>query len=743
MINLPSEGAVPLKMLKNLITLVVSLGCIASSPAQNWASDYTVEGATDGETMSSALIAIGDINGDGVDDFAASSPNDSSVTFRSGSISLFSGADGALIAKRYGEEYAEATGNQLAYLGTYNNDTLALFAASSPFFASSTGLFSGIVRVYSYDLTTNTLDLYLSIDGPSAGQIFGIALIGYQYDASPDNKLELAVSAIGHNALDGAVYIYQIDDTDQSASLVEIIEGAAGQKELLGFSISAAVANNQPTIFIGSPFADDMASRSGAVSILTNTGGNLLDLVNPFSGVAGANLGYAVAAGEDVTGDGVADFFSSCPSIDNGYLVTWNSVTTSRTLEGTNANEAFGSSITIVQDNDFDGIPDVLVGAPQALNNRGRAALHNLSTLDQTQIVGFFGGATDDFFGTTVTSSASPFLSALLIGAVGDNNSAGSVTHHSLEVSDVTVNVSGTFEVLTDVTVRVNDLFDGGTLFFYVGENNSPSTFGNHDLDISGNVQLFATYANSDSTVYQDFTISETFADGTNLVFQVVEEYGTLVRYSDLAGGTVDVPQITSILNGSFEWYTDVIVRANNLFAGGTVYYYVGDDYGPSVIGNHNLTVSGNVQLIASFVNNNPTADVNFLIADTFPDGTELFFQVVEEYASLTRYSNVSSGTVSEPTTFELFNQGNTAGASMGLRAIGALPGAVVNFYGTLNSSIDPINGSLIDSAATGSGGSAIVNVNVPASMVGATAYLRARDMTNGEKTQILTVVFL
>jgi hypothetical protein len=839
-------------MLKNLITVVVSLGCIASSPAQNWVSDYSVEGATAGETMSSAIIAIGDINGDGVDDFAASSPNDSSVTFRSGSISLFSGADGALIAKRYGEEYAEATGYQLAYLGTYNNDTLALFAASSPFFASSTGPFSGIVRVYSYDLTTDTLDLYLSIDGPSAGQMFGIALIGYQYDASPDNKLELAVSAIGHNALDGAVYIYQIDDTTQTASLLEIVEGAAGQKELLGFSISPAILNGLPTLFMGSPFADDMARHSGAVSVLSSSSGDLIDLVNPFSGVANAHLGYAVAAGIDVTGDGVADFLSSCPSIGNGYLITWNSGSTYLTLEGVNANEAFGSSISIVPDSNFDGLDDVLVGGPQAASNRGRAALHSLSTPDQTEIVSFSGTDADDFFGTTIASISSPSLSPLLIGAVGDNDGAGSITQHSLDIPDITINSMGTYEVLTDVTLQVNDLFDGGMLYFYVGESNSPSTVGNHDLDISGNVQLYATYANSDSVVHQEFTIPETYANGTTLIFQVVEEYNLLTRYSDLVGGTVYVPEVTTMVNGSFEWYTDVTVRASNLFDGGTVYYYVGESYGPSTFGGHDLTISGNVQLIASFVNTSATADVDFSILDSYPDGTEFFFQVVEEYNTLTRYSNISYGTVSEPsaeiittvigsfewytdvtvrasnlfdggtvyyyvgennspstfgghdlnisgnvelissfvntsatadvdfsildsypdgtnlyfqvveeysiltrysnlsggtvtepTTFELFNSGNTAGAQMGLRAVGALPGAVVNFYGTLNSTIDPVDGALISSAVTGSGGSATININVPASMSGATAYLRARDMTNGEKTQILTVVFL
>jgi hypothetical protein len=147
--------------------------------------------------------------------------------------------------------------------------------------------------------------------------------------------------------------------------------------------------------------------------------------------------------------------------------------------------------------------------------------------------------------------------------------------------------------------------------------------------------------------------------------------------------------------------------------------------------------------LIDSFVNTSATADVVFSVLDSYPDGTDLYFQVVEEYSILTRYSNLSGGTVSEPTTFELFNQGNTAGAQMGLRAVGANPGAVVSFYGTLNSTIDPVDGALISSAVTGSGGSAVININVPASMSGATAYLRAQDTTTGDKTQILIVVFI
>jgi hypothetical protein len=286
-------------------------------------------------------------------------------------------------------------------------------------------------------------------------------------------------------------------------------------------------------------------------------------------------------------------------------------------------------------------------------------------------------------------------------------------------------------------------LFIGSNVYFYVGESNTPSTFGNHNLDISGNVQLFASYTTSGHTEYQDFTISEIYPDGANLVFQVVEEYGTLVRYSNLVGGSVIAPDISTTVTGSFEWDTDVTVSASNLYNGSTVYFYVGLSNVPSTFGNHDLNISGNVQLFESFANSNSTADRLFTISDSLPEGTNLYFQVVEEYNSLTRYSNLSGGTVVEPTLFELFNQGNTAGQQMGLRVTGGSPWSVVDFYGTLNGSIDPIDGALINSANTGGDGSATININVPASMSGATAYLRAQDTFFGNKTQILTVVFL
>ena len=724
-------------MIRTLITLTISLGCLASSLAQDWSEDYTVNGSVAGDAFGSSIVSVGDLDGDGTADFVTGSPSYGASVFRSGSISFFSGADGSLLATRDGEEFGEGTGGTLAYLGTYENDNLALIASSSPFFPSSNGNFSGIIRIYSYDISAGILDLFMTIEGVAPGEMLGMSMVGFQYDSVADNSLELAASAIGHNGLDGAVYIYKIDSATAEASIVSTIEGVAGQQELLGFSLSKAALNNQATLLMGSPFAHDVANRAGAVSVLSNTSQGIISLTNPFSGTENAYLGFAVAAGEDVTGDGVADFIASTPYLGNGHIVTWKSVNSLRTLEGSYAGEAFGSSIALIQDLDFDGISDIIVGAPQAANDKGRVALHNLASASQDEIHSFVGSDVGQMLGSAVTTITNSDISPILIGS---NESIG---RHSLEISDVTISASGTYEVLTDITVGAEDLFIGSNVYFYVGESNTPSTFGNHDLDISGNVQLFASYTTSGHTEYQDFAISELYPDGTNLIFQVVEEYGFLTRYSDLSGGSVIAPDISTTVTGNFEWDTDVTVRANNLYDGGTVYFYVGLSNVPSTVGNHDLNISGNVVLIESFANSNSTVDQLFTISNSLPDGTNLYFQVVEEYNSLTRYSNLSGGMVVEPTPFVLQNQGNTAGQQMRLRVTGAAPWSVVEFYGTPNGSMDPLLGTLINSANTGNDGSATIYVNVPPNLSGVTAYLQAQNTLDGKKTQVLTVDFL
>ncbi|MFT7517092.1 MAG: hypothetical protein ACI84O_000882 [Myxococcota bacterium] len=527
---------------------------MTAASAQDWVTDYTANGVNASESFATSIISIDDINDDGHDDFVVSSPSDNHNGLRSGSISILSGVDASLIVKRDGELYAERIGTQLTYLGTHAGDQKVKFAASAPFFDIDNGSFSGVVRIYAYDLLTSTLELYTTLEGPTSGQMFGIGLASYQYDDALDNDLELAVGAIGHNLLDGAVYVYQVDSNFQAANLIETIEGASGQQELLGYSLSAATLNGESSLLMGSPFANDGATHSGAVSLIQSTGG-VLSLQNPFSGVANANLGVAVAAGEDVTGDGIADFIAGSPYLNDGYIATWsNSASSATTLAGTFSNERFGFSIAMVPDINFDGVADVLVGAPEAASNHGRAALYNLTTAAQSEIVAFPGSVQGNLLGTSVASagdvmrsSNNGLFSPVLIGAIGANDGAGELTSLSPNIKDIALSVGGSFEWYTDITLDASNLANNsdGTLYWYMGTQQGTSTSSEgFELNIAGNVQLITSFVNPGSQASQAFAVPDTYADGQILVFQLVEERGFFIHNSNVVGGQVSEPPL-------------------------------------------------------------------------------------------------------------------------------------------------------------------------------------------------------
>ncbi|HZE88506.1 MAG TPA: MopE-related protein, partial [Verrucomicrobiae bacterium] len=96
-----------------------------------------------GEAFGSAVAAIGDVNGDGKEDFAVGAPNrDSSAITNSGAVFLFSGANGALIAV-----YADSTpgardqlGFAIASVADVNGDGKKEILAGAPGHTTGAGL---------------------------------------------------------------------------------------------------------------------------------------------------------------------------------------------------------------------------------------------------------------------------------------------------------------------------------------------------------------------------------------------------------------------------------------------------------------------------------------------------------------------------------------------------------------------------------------------------------------------------
>ncbi len=111
-------------------------------------------------------------------------------------------------------------------------------------------------------------------------------------------------------------------------------------------------------------------ANSGAVYVRSGLDGSALR--THLGTAAGDQLGYSVAAIDDVNGDGVREYVAGAPMTDSGSLVNcgavhaWSGATglPQWILFGPTAGERFGFDVAALGDVTGDGIGEVLVGAP-------------------------------------------------------------------------------------------------------------------------------------------------------------------------------------------------------------------------------------------------------------------------------------------------------------------------------------------------------------------------------------------
>ena len=137
-------------------------------------------------------------------------------------------------------------------------------------------------------------------------------------------------------------------------------------------------------------------------------------------------------------------------------------------------------------------------------------------------------------------------------------------------------------------------------------------------------------------------------------------------------------------ISGPFEWETDVVMQATNLSpgGGGEVYWYIGTSIQETVSPHgFDLNIGG---LIDFIVVANPGTQLQQLwrITDDIPDGTNLYFQVIEDRNGFVRNSNTDNGEVSDPGV-TLFVNGNTAGQAVTLQTRWGIPNSPMYIYGT------------------------------------------------------------
>jgi len=219
----------------------------------------TFVGATYDGYFGSAVAGIGDINGDGRADVAI---GERGYSFGSGSLRIYSGLDGSLIRSHFGGPGTTFfPGLNVAGLGDLNHDGVPDYAAGSPNSGAQLGQYTGSVRVFS-GLDGSVLHEFV---GQVLYGSFGCA-IDSAGDLDGDGVPDILIGASGDPNTDhGRVEIYSGSDWSLLQTFTNGVRADSFGKSVAG--IGDTNGDSVPDVLIGFDGSNTTTYRTGAVRL--------------------------------------------------------------------------------------------------------------------------------------------------------------------------------------------------------------------------------------------------------------------------------------------------------------------------------------------------------------------------------------------------------------------------------------------------------------------------------------------
>lgn len=314
---------------------------------------HEIRSTTAGEQFGWVARRIGDVDGDGVVDFATSAPTRAG----GGRVFVYSSKKAELLFTRDGEP-GQSYGQGVGPAGDVNGDGTPDVIVGAPANGKGKGrahVLSGRDGKLIHELTSGDMNDW-----------FGIKVCGCE-DLDGDGRPELVVGASGadEGGKDtGSVYVF----SGKTGEELDVVDGTVpGEK--LGSSVDATRAGGHALIVAG---AMGYRGRGRAYAWKASAKG-----LEPFFTIeaskAGARLGmYFVTIIGDVDADGVPDVYASdwadsSKAKGAGRVYVHSGKTGKRilTIDGHRAGENFGTSSSYAGDCNGDGHADLIVGAWQ------------------------------------------------------------------------------------------------------------------------------------------------------------------------------------------------------------------------------------------------------------------------------------------------------------------------------------------------------------------------------------------
>jgi len=327
---------------------------------------HTVAGSAAGDQLGSSVRGAGDVNGDGSADFLVGAPFADHNGTDSGRARVYSGRDGHVLWAFDGAP-GEALGMCVAGVGDVDGDGLADGVIGVPQAATGGG------RAFVFSGATGTV--LWAFQG-AAGDAFG-TWVDAAGDVDGDGRPDVIVGAPYANAHAGRVRVY----SGRTGALLLTFDGAAAGVEF-GCCASGAGdvdGDGRADLVVGAWLDDAPSLDSGSVTVFSGRDGSTLFR---FAGFSNDHLGWRVAAAGDVDSDGRADVMAGkgwffTPS-DRGYVRIWSG------RDGAVLRSFLGYQVAGGEDLTGDGVPDAVTGAWVLNGEAGTAWVYSGAALTLT-----------------------------------------------------------------------------------------------------------------------------------------------------------------------------------------------------------------------------------------------------------------------------------------------------------------------------------------------------------------------
>ena len=315
-----------------------------------------------------AVADAGDLSGDGVHDVLVGSPGYSNWR---GLVRGVNGQTGSVIRTIYGTATGDEFGWSVANAGDVNLDNVPDQVIGAP-----TGIGIGKAQIHS----GANGGLFFVLTSPQAASRFASS-VGGGYDMTGDDRPEVIVGAPSYDGAGGtdcgAAFVYA--GAFGSLSLTREGDGA---NDYFGRSVAiipSTTGGSTANAVVGASDYGNFLGNYGGTGYVRVFGGWRILFPYPvlwtwYGNIAGDRYGQAVAAAGDINDDGrmdvligaIQDGIAAGPAVGPGYVEIRAGGTGELLYSATGSNngDQYGWTVAAAGDTDKDAVPDILVGTP-------------------------------------------------------------------------------------------------------------------------------------------------------------------------------------------------------------------------------------------------------------------------------------------------------------------------------------------------------------------------------------------